>query len=438
MIEAAISRPATAADTCISLARRVLLDSVRHTEIGALVQPGPNYMGMWARDGMLQVRALLNMGRRPLARDLLRLYARHQITASTDPSTVLVRRKGRSDWRESMSSPATREYVQKFAGAFPTNIYDGRGHDCYGRAFAPGAGEIYGEAPDIDSTAWWVIEAADYCERTYDLHAAREFLQHARLAIRFLESKDIDGDGLLEQGPNEDWADCLKRSGKITYTQGVWYAALLAAANLEEMAGSRHAAERLTAMAADVYMQTNTRLFVNGRYAEYIGPDGALSHRVSQDTAWLLIFGIAPEGCEAEILRSFDELRCRSGHGVVYPLYSPDETGPTRMEPGEYHNGGVWSWLSSVEAWARWRYGDHEKGDRLMANVLQHSRETIFEWVNGHTGEPHNPGFATGAAALLCAIYEGRGGRVGEARAMQAPPIYVEADQPPFRLIASS
>ncbi len=403
-----LAYPASTASSCIEVSRRVLLDNVVRTQLGPIVQPGPNYLGMWARDGMLQVRALLNMGRYGLARELLRLYASHQITESTDPSLVLIRRKGAENWHEGLSTPADREYVRHYTGAFPTSIYDGRGRDANDRPFAPGTGEIYGEAPDIDSTAWWIIEAGDYCERTLDLRTAREFLWRSRLALRFLLSKDVDGDGLLEQGPNEDWADCLRRSGKITYTQGVWYAALMAAATIEELAGSRHEAERLHALAADVQAQTNTKLFQDGRYVEYMRPDGTVSTRVSQDTAWLLVFGMAPEDFEQDILRSYDKLACERGHCVVYPLYEPDETGPMRIGHGEYHNGGVWTWLSSIEAWARWLYGDREGAERLMENALEHSRDTIFEWVHGATGETHNPGFATGAAALLCAIREGR------------------------------
>lgn len=414
-----VAHPASVANACLSMTRRVLMDSVQRTAAGTLVQPGPNYTGMWARDGMLQVRALLNLGMYSLSRELLLLYGRHQITEATDPSLVLIRRKGRADWHEDLASYATSDYVHGFTGAFPTNIYDGRGYDSYGNRFRSGTGEIYGEVPDIDSTAWWVIEAADYCRRTHDLRTAREFLGRTRLALRFLVSKDVNGDGLLEQGANEDWADCLKRSGTITYTQGVWYAALLAAADIEEMAGSRFEADRLRAFASDVKAETNRKLFKNGRYVECISPDGAVSDRVSQDTAWLIIFGMAPRGRQRSILRSFDELRCEQGHGVVYPLYSPDETGPTRIDHGEYHNGGVWTWLSSVEAWARWLYEDYETGDALMENALHHSPETVFEWVNGRTGETHNPGFATGASALLCAIYEGREGR--EAPAVRRP-----------------
>jgi glycogen debranching enzyme len=390
------------------MARRVLLRSIVRTEIGTLVQPGPNYKGMWARDGMLQVRALLNLGRYGLARDLLRLYARAQLTEATDPSLVLIRRKGAHDWHEGLASYADRAYVLEHTGAFPTNVYDGRGYDSYGRRFRPGAGEIYGETPDVDSSAWWIIEAGDLCERTQDRRTAREFLGRVRLALRFLEGKDTDGDGLLEQGSNEDWADCLQREGQITYTQGVWYAALQGAAAIERLAGSPDEARRLEGLAGEVRAETNRRLHTGDRYAEHSRPDGSLSHRVSQDTAWLLVFGMAPDGSEAETLRSYDDLRCAQGHGIVSPLYDPDHTGPTRMEAGEYHNGGVWTWLTSIEAWARWRWGDAEGGDRLLRNALQQSGETVYEWVHGHTGEPHNPGFATGAAALICALREGR------------------------------
>ena len=41
-------------------------------------------------------------------------------------------------------------------------------------------------------------------------------------AVEYLENRDIDNDGLLEQGPNEDWMDTALQSGKIVYSQGCW------------------------------------------------------------------------------------------------------------------------------------------------------------------------------------------------------------------------
>lgn len=38
-------------------------------------------------------------------------------------------------------------------------------------------------------------------------------------AIRYLHSRDIDNDRILEQSHNEDWMDTGLRAGKVVYSQ---------------------------------------------------------------------------------------------------------------------------------------------------------------------------------------------------------------------------
>ena len=45
-------------------------------------------------------------------------------------------------------------------------------------------------------------------------------------AINYLQSRDIDDDGILEQNHNEDWMDTGLRAGKIVYSQACFILAL--------------------------------------------------------------------------------------------------------------------------------------------------------------------------------------------------------------------
>ena len=50
--------------------------------------------------------------------------------------------------------------------------------------------------------------------------------------IDYLFSRDVDGDGLLEQHYNEDWMDTVLRDGKIVYSQACWLLGLSSFAKL--------------------------------------------------------------------------------------------------------------------------------------------------------------------------------------------------------------
>ena len=41
-------------------------------------------------------------------------------------------------------------------------------------------------------------------------------------ALLYLQYRDIDNDGLLEQKHNEDWMDTTLRIGKVVYSQACW------------------------------------------------------------------------------------------------------------------------------------------------------------------------------------------------------------------------
>src|SRR5919199_2631615 len=153
---------------------------------------------------------------------------------------------------------------EEFEGALPTTIYQA------------GFSEIYGQNPDIDSTALiisttsWILarslskeqgssspssfessiipssrissswSSTTVSERPSDYIYAllsktgitdpskiTDFVLPRLLkAINYLKGRDIDNDGLLEQSHNEDWMDTAVRAGKIVYSQACWLLAL--------------------------------------------------------------------------------------------------------------------------------------------------------------------------------------------------------------------
>ena len=145
---------------------------------------------------------------------------------------------------------ANADKEKEFEGALPTTIYQA------------GFSEVYGQNPDIDSTALiisttsWILarvlkdqgssssssetstivaseHSSDYVSALLskagitDPQKVAEFVVPRMLrAIEHLNSRDIDNDGLLEQSHNEDWMDTAVRVGKIVYSQACWLLAL--------------------------------------------------------------------------------------------------------------------------------------------------------------------------------------------------------------------
>jgi glycogen debranching enzyme len=173
-----------------------------------------------------------------------------------------------------LSEEAKEDKQKEFAGALPTSIYQ------------VGFSEIYGQAPDIDSTALmisttaWILNkslkksnnnslsaGSSVVSTTASEHSAEyvsslllklgitdptkaiDFLVPRMLrAVDYLASRDIDDDGLLEQDHNEDWMDTVLRAGKIVYSQACWILALKNLSSLLVTTGKQNESDRIKKM----------------------------------------------------------------------------------------------------------------------------------------------------------------------------------------------
>ena len=80
-------------------------------------------------------------------------------------------------------------------------------------------------------------------------------------AVEYLEIRDVDNDGLLEQSHNEDWMDTALRAGKIVYSQGCWIFGLIHLSVLLSKIGKSTDATRITRLADKAIEAVNQKLW---------------------------------------------------------------------------------------------------------------------------------------------------------------------------------
>jgi glycogen debranching enzyme len=225
--------------------------------------------------------------------------------------------------------------------------------------------------------------------------------------VDYLCSRDADGDHLLEQGANEDWADTLLRRGKVSYTQAVWYRSLQAAERIFTAVGNtRRAAfcrqeQGLVREAINRVLLDERGFYLNYRDGETV------SRRRSLDTALLVAFGVADPATARTVIHTLSRLDGPFGPAVIEPGFAPSATGPSKYPPGQYQNEGIWPWIASYFALALATVGEEERARRVICSCLGPNPHTVHEWIDNLDGEPHHPDFATGAGALAWAITEG-------------------------------
>jgi hypothetical protein len=391
------------------------------------VNPGGYYKAVWCRDASYILRDWFVCGRvEDVMHEMLFIWS-HQISAGGEK---VIYGRGSPEMQYA-SQVAGSDVHREFEGALPSTIF---------RGFS----EVYAARPDIDSTALMVSVTAWVLDRhlksgTSLQASGADVPGHAELrmsavvarpsvvmdfvvprllrAVEYLASRDVDGDGLLEQGHNEDWMDTVLRSGKIVYSQACWILALGSLSSLLMELDKKDEAGRLASMARRAMGAVEDVLWSekDGTYADLLDTG---QRPLTQDVSMYLVavtenagqLPARPEfGNRAE--RTLDALKARIWKDK-WPLVTEKElekTGPWVLHPNEYHNHTFWPWTTGIEMLAHSRFGRIHECHALLSMLASDDTgaksRAFYEWVNPITnvGSGAYP-FRTGISAIRIAI----------------------------------
>jgi alpha-L-rhamnosidase len=179
-----------------------------------------------------------------------------------------------------------------------------------------------------DFCLYWILGIARYVAYTGDLAIAAELQPAVVRAIAWFE-RHLDEEGLLADVPHwvfVDWADLDKR-GQVTALNAQFVAALRAAAEIAQIAGSLRQAARFAAL-ADRTADAINRCLWDAARGVYVDArrSGVQSRRVSQQANALVIAcGVAPATRWASILATIldDERLVLTQTGDSDPTVTP-------------------------------------------------------------------------------------------------------------------
>jgi glycogen debranching enzyme len=384
------------------------------------VNPGGYYQAIWCRDASYILRDWTLSGNIPTALQQLYLIWSHQIQPGIKK---LVYGRGSPEMKF-LSEEAKEDKQKEFAGALPTTIYQ------------VGFSEIYGQDPDIDSTALMISTSAWILNRslkkgnslsagsstvstTASEHSAEyvsglllklgitdptkaiDFLVPRMLrAVDYLAKRDVDDDGLLEQNHNEDWMDTVLRAGKIVYSQACWILALKNLSSLLVTIGKQNESDRIRKMTEKAIRAVDQILWSeeDGAYIDIQETHhiGGPYRTLTQDVSLYLV--AISENSSSENLtnssreqvlpiekngdqnlhranRTLDALKNRVWK-EKWPLVTEVElksTGPWVLKPYQYHNLTFWPWTTGIEMLARSRFDRVEECELLLSKLTSES-----------------------------------------------------------------
>ncbi len=477
-------------------AERFLEKTAQYVHLG--VNPGDYYKAIWTRDAAYILRdQFLTGDTYNVLRSLCLIWA-HQIGLN-DEKIVYGRGSPELNFKIQDADAGTKE---KFKGALPSTIYQDTG-----------ISEVYARNPDIDSTALmisttsWILDtylkaglysyydhlqselkplsSADYRKQSYNsskdvrqsstlsqtsMPPSRVIWKPAELiefiiprmvaAMNYLACRDVDNDGLIEQGYNEDWMDTALRSGKIVYNQASW---ILAASDFSSLLceiGEENTASKLMRMAERTVNAVEEKLWSeeDGAYIDikYDGVDGRTEEErmLTQDVSLYLVSitenslndslsvrfkgtnnnnNNARDSCqnvrhyfdnktsrratthktiEDRAKRTLEAIKNRMWTDSAWPLVTEKElkrTGPWILGSNQYHNRTLWPWITGIEILARSRFQRFGECNDLLSELTREKNHphtlAYYEWVNPVTGEGSGAfPFRTGISTIRVAL----------------------------------
>ncbi|MEW5738676.1 MAG: amylo-alpha-1,6-glucosidase [Myxococcota bacterium] len=325
-----------------------------------------HFAALWTRDSSFPALGLLAEGRTEPVRDYL-----DALLANMRKDGLAPRRLG-----------AGANFFQTFPALF--GIHPKRSDTYDFVDFNKGLGK----AP-VDPNALLVWLSAEYVHTSKDTAFLRAHLATLERAVKYLDKRTKDG--LLHQGPYEDWRDLTGREGATLYGNVLYWKAVSSLAELEAKAGRPAEAQRRTAQ-ADALAKKIQKTFWDeekGYFHDQVGLDV-----FGGDGNFLAgLTGLATPTQTRSLLAAADRLLLR-GNGLYA---STDKPYPAKDVPWYLSLAGirgygdgtlVWPWMTSLYALAAAKAGDTTRAQRALSAVAQAShRDGTFAEIYDERGQ---------------------------------------------------
>ena len=410
------------------------------------INPGGIYQAIWCRDASyILMDWFLSGNIHGTLQQIYQIWS-HQITSSSREKIVY----GRGSIDMKFLSEIYNDKKGKFKGALPTTIYQA------------GFSEVYGQNPDIDSTALmisstsWILarclrgknsarkssDSLDYFSNLLlkigitDPAKVTDFVIPKMFdAVEYLKARDIDNDGLLEQSHNEDWMDTILRAGKIVYSQACWILALTNFAKLLSSVNKINQSRKITTLverainAVDkILWSEEDRSYLDMQEEHHLG---ARYRTLMQDVSLYLIAAkgqLFTNDTKRENIKYTNKMDVESSQRIQFrsimtldtiksrlwkkgwPLVTEVElkkTGPWVLKPHQYHNETCWPWSTALEMIARAKFNQFDDCTTLLSKLTSGRpyMYSLYEWINPINKRPQGAfPFRTGVSAARLAI----------------------------------
>lgn len=309
-----------------------------------------NFREPWARDFGFASFGLLDMQETEVVRDCLEVFLIHQQPNGHFPVKV-------------HSTNVVDRYLHSLLGKQQPNFIPIR------PKYITAHNTI-----SLDGNGLLVVAALHYLNTTGDRDFLRRYWINLKRGVTWMEETAGLEDGLLQQGPYTDWADSIARTGRIIYTNVIYWKALEQLAEAAGRYGQALDQEIFSEKAAQVAQAINDHFWREdlGYYVTSKQFDTILS---SPGNLLAIAWGLTTPEQAHSILDKMDTLKMAEPvpTQVTNETYPSDYIGIENRLAGikEYHTHAAWLWIGGWHVVALTRMGRIEEAEVVLQRICQ-------------------------------------------------------------------
>jgi uncharacterized protein (DUF608 family) len=228
---------------------------------------------------------------------------------------------------------------------------------------------------DLDINAFFILRFFRYVDFHKDFAFAQKHWRVIVRAMDWLIGRDTLNEGLPQQISYwGDWKDIPGVQGRkySPFTAMLYLASLQKCGEYAQNNQEDELAKKYNNHYKKGIRLLNKKVSKGGLWAgshyKEVWYDGRKSETILQDQTIGAFFNVIDRKRSKKIFETLNNNNLTAyGIAETFPYY-PSSYG---YKPGEYHNGGVWPWLSFMDIWSRVRTGRKEEAIALLKRVAQ-------------------------------------------------------------------
>lgn len=268
----------------------------------------------------------------------------------------------------------------------------------------------------MDSNALIIILFNKFLTRTNNKEIASKYYPKLKQAIQWYEK--YANNNLIVEGPYAGWADSIKKSGKVLYTNALYYKALVSIMEIAKILNITSDIATFKKLSEKVKNEL-IKTFWNGNYLiDWVNKKKKKTTFSVEANMLSILFEIPNIEQTKKIIDFMLENKVITEFGcpVVYKKYNWNDVYTPFLFIGlkDYHNGLIWFWVSCIASIALKKSGYEEEAVSLLGKISNKiTRDNSIYEVYTKNGQPvkrlfykSEEGFAWSAGLFVWAYQE--------------------------------